>query len=295
MSTQSNQNPKSSLEEKEKRIDQLTEENERLEKQLEELNEKLLNAEAFKSHFISNVTNEIVNPFSSILGLSKSMMTADEQQRDEVCHLAGLIHSEATFLDFQLKNTFAAAKLEAGEVFVEVSRVDLHQLTQEVLESLQPEQTRKEIEITYELLPMSPLFFHTDREKLRLILVNLLSNGIKFSEKKKSVQLIIKVIENTLEVTVADEGIGMSEAETKKIFDRFHRADARIHSLNPGNGLGLAVVDGLVHVLDGIVSVESEPGKGSVFTVRLPESIDDTGLFDNDGLFTDEDGNEELF
>ena len=294
MNDKSNQELKKALAEKEKAAERLRKENVSLEKQLEELNEKLLESEAFKSHFISNVTNEIVNPFSSILGLSKSMMTADEQQKDQVCHLAGLIYSEASFLDFQLNNTFAAAKLEAGEVFVEVGRVDLEQLLKQVLESLQPEQERKQMTINYQLSE-APLFFHTDREKLKLILVNLVSNAIKFSEKDKKIQIDLKVGESGLELSVTDEGIGMDEAEVGKVFDRFHRADKRIHSLNPGNGLGLAVVDGLVHVLDGKVEVKSHPGKGSVFTVWLPASAPGEDLFDDDGLFTEEGGNEELF
>ncbi|MBN2639775.1 MAG: HAMP domain-containing histidine kinase [Bacteroidales bacterium] len=290
----SEQNLKQSPEEKDGIIKHLTEENKRLEKQLEELNEKLLDAEAFKSHFISNVTNEIVNPFSSILGLSKSMMTADDNQKDEVCHLAGLIYSEAAFLDFQLNNTFAAAKLEAGEVVVEASRVDLQQLIDDVLESLQPEQDRKQIKVSYELVPENTLYFHTDKEKLKLILVNLISNGIKFSEKGRNIQVRIGSAENLLKVDVEDEGIGMDKQEIGKIFDRFHRVDSRIHSLNPGNGLGLAVVDGLVHVLDGTIDVVSTPGNGSVFTVKLPESVAETDFFDEDGLFSD-DQDQELF
>ncbi|MBN2616465.1 MAG: HAMP domain-containing histidine kinase [Bacteroidales bacterium] len=272
----------------------LKEENRRLEKQLEELNKKLLEAEAFKSHFISNVTNEIVNPFASILGLSKSMMTAEEHQKEEVCHLAGLIYSEASFLDFQLNNTFTAAKLEAGEVFVEVSPVELGQLMEEVLESVHPDQERKQMNINFELLPESPLYLHTDREKLKLILINLISNGIKFSDNGKSVRITLKVSEKNLEIQVADEGIGMDEKEVGKIFDRFHRADKRIHSLNPGNGLGLAVVDGLVHVLDGSVTVKSSPGKGSTFIVSLPESLSESDFFDEDGLFA-KDEEQEFF
>lgn len=294
MNEQNNQQLLQSLEAKEKMIGRLQEENKRLEKQLEELNEKLLEAEAFKSHFISNVTNEIINPFASILGLSKSMMTAEEHQKDEVCHLAGLIYSEAAFLDFQLNNTFAAAKLEAGEAFVEVSRVELGQLMEEVLESVQPEQEQRQIKISFDLIPGYPLFFHTDREKLKLILINLINNSIKFSENEKSVCITFKVAENNLEIQVADEGIGMDEKEVGKIFDRFHRADRRIHSLNPGNGLGLAVVDGLLHVLDGSVTVQSNPGKGSTFHVSLPESLTEKDFFDEDGLFSDGE-DQELF
>ena len=113
--------------------------------ELKILNKKLEESEALKSHFISNITNEIVNPFASILGLSKNILSVKKENWKKVFSMVALIQSEAFSLDFQLKNVFAAAKIEAGEVYPEIGKVDILNLVKSVTDSFRIEARKKRV------------------------------------------------------------------------------------------------------------------------------------------------------
>ena len=115
---------------------------ERLNVELRTTNNKLEESEALKSHFISNITNEIVNPFASILGLSKTILSVDKEDWKRVISMISLIHSEAFNLDFQFKNIFVAAKIEAGELVPEIANVEIICLINSTIDSLDRKSTR---------------------------------------------------------------------------------------------------------------------------------------------------------
>ncbi|UBM61868.1 HAMP domain-containing histidine kinase [Candidatus Sulfidibacterium hydrothermale] len=273
-----------------KEIKNLQEENRRLLAEVEELNKKLVESEAFKSHFLSNVTNEIVNPFASVIGLSQQIMTLYKNSCPEAAEVAALIHAEASSLDFQLRNIFVAARLEAGEEIPEPSKIIMEEVLQETIKKIRQEADKKEIRIVVNTNPDCPDFV-TDKNKLDLILLNLLSNAIHFSENGKTVTLSTDCTDQELIIEVKDEGIGMTKEEKSRIFDRFHRANPRIQSVSPGSGLGLAVVEGLLFLLNGNIEIETAPGAGTTIKVTLPAmSIDD--IPSDDVLFFDDDDEE---
>ncbi len=280
------------LKEQLKKKRNLEKENKQLLKEVKKLNQKLLESESFKSHFISNVTNEIINPFSSVKGLAERIIHLKAGEMKKAHSLAKLIYSESAFLDFQLMNIFMAAHLETGEVKMEISEFDIPHLINEIIEYLKPEIDKKKIAIETNYYPSlsegEKLLFKTDREKLRFILVNLVSNAIKFSNDGSLVTIHIKTEGDNFEIKVQDEGIGISKENLNEIFDRFKRIDKKIHSLNPGNGLGLSIVDGLVDLMNGKIYIESEKGKGSIFTVVIPPATNSELLSDEDGLFIDD-------
>ncbi len=272
----------------------LQEENRQLLKQVELLNKKLVESEEFKSHFLSNVTNEIVNPFASVIGLSRQIMELGNEDCSKASELAALIFSEASALDFQLRNIFVAARLEAGEEVPEPSNVPLGELVQGALQKIKYEADKKQITIQSRGgLPDET--FVSDRNKLELILVNLLSNAVNFSGPGKKVELVVKREKSKLIIQVRDQGIGMTKEETERIFDRFHRSNPRIQSVNPGSGLGLAVVEGLLFLLDGNITVDSAPGKGTSLMVTIPEMDKEKIVLEDDLFFDDEEGSEESF
>jgi len=257
---------------------------EKLTKELKEVNKKLAESEALKSHFISNITNEIVNPFTSIVILSKNILSVKEGDWDKVKRMASLIHSEAFNLDFQLKNIFAAAEIEAGELYMEVSNVNVDLSIEALLESFLPETSKKQL--TFEFIKEQPeddnLIFKIDSEKLRLILSNLVDNAIKFSKNNK---IIVKrwIENNTLFVSVQDFGIGISENNQKIIFDRFKRLDSGINSLNRGHGLGLSINKALLDFLNGTIDISSKKSFGTTFLVSIPEALTDPEGYSADG------------
>ena len=272
-------------------------ENSYLLKQIEDLNIRLTEAEQFKSHFISNITNEIINPFSSVTGLAKTIMNLKGKDIEKAPVLASHIYSEAAFLDFQLNNIFAAANLEAGELLPEIAPVNIEEAINHSIGKLQYEMDKRNIKTDVSIEDPEnsgrQYFFKTDPEKLKLIIINLISNAVKASKENGQIGIRAEVKGNNLTIKVSDNGNGIDKTELKRIFDRFYRSDKGINSLNPGNGLGLAVVKGLLDLLEGTIKIESEKGKGTTVTLILPEHDRDEQMFEEEGLFSD--GDEILF
>jgi signal transduction histidine kinase len=254
-----------------------TEQIEKMDIALVDVNKKLEEADAMKSHFISNICNELVNPFASILALGESILDVDKDNWKKAFSMIALIHSEVFHLDFQLKNIFAAAKLEAGELTPETSTIDVTSLIYNVIETFKYDARHKNIKIEFfseNKNADTKIFFNSDSEKLNLILSNLLSNAIKFSNS--SGNIVIKALRafDKLIVEVKDFGIGISKENESIIFDRFKRVDSGINSINRGHGLGLSVNKAVLDILDGTISFTSKLNEGATFIVNIPESKD---------------------
>lgn len=268
--------------EKEKSLQELTQ----LTQELKTVNKKLEESEALKSHFISNITNEITNPFASILGLSRSILSVKKEDWKKVISMVALIHSEAFTLDFQLKNIFVAAKIEAGEFNPEILNVDICILVKSLLDSFRVLTKKKRLTINYNdnfCNKHTPPTFKTDPEKLKQILSNLMSNAIKFSLDDSHINVETDMYDNQLVITVEDFGVGISEENQKIIFDRFKRIDSGINSINRGHGLGLSVNKALLDLLKGKIEIKSNIGEGATFKVFIPESNEDVEGFSTDG------------
>ena len=263
--------------------------------ELKVVNKKLEESEALKTHFISNITNEIINPFTSIIGLSKAILSVDKENWKKVISMVALIHSEAFNLDFQLRNIFVAAKIEAGDIYPEILRVDIKSLLESVVDSFKFEMRKKKLNVQFsisdDITGDDVNIFKTDPEKLKLIIANLLSNAINFSFEGGAVDIIADRKKGVLSVTVRDHGIGISKENQKIIFDRFKRVDSGINSLNRGHGLGLSINKAIIDMLNGKISIESELGKGACFTVTIPESEEPIEGFASDAneMFFDSD------
>jgi signal transduction histidine kinase len=262
--------------------------------ELKILNMKLEESEKLKSHFISNITNEIVNPFSSILGLSKNILSVDKENWKKVFSMVAMIHSEAFSLDFQLKNIFAAARIEAGEMYPEIGKVDISNMINVVLESFRIESQKKKltfkINFQKELGENSPREFRTDPEKLKLILSNLVSNAVKFSYENSLIKINSAILDGSLVLSVLNTGIEISDEHKQFIFDRFKRADSDITSVNRGHGLGLSIIKSVLDLLGGNVSFISDKLNGTIFTITIPEAPGE-----NDSFTTSLNGNEMFF
>jgi len=258
-----------------------------LTKELKLVNKKLEESEALKSHFISNITNEIINPFTSILGLSRNILSVKKENWKKVISMVALIHSEAFNLDFQLRNIFLAAKIEAGEIYPEILNVDLKTLIKNVIENFRIESKKKNIEIEYnfEIKPDKGniFYFKTDPEKIKLAIANLISNAIKFSYEDSKIIVRVWKDDEMVNISVQDFGTGISEANQKIIFDRFKRLDSGINSLNRGHGLGLSINKAVIDLLQGKINIKSEINKGATFTISIPEAKTNIAGFSADG------------
>jgi signal transduction histidine kinase len=253
-------------------------EQEELSKELVLTNKKLMESEALKTHFISSITNEIINPFSSVLGLARSILIVKKEDWEKAKNMARLIHAEAFSLDFQFRNIFAAANIEAGELFLESSKISITELGNTVVDSFRHEAEKKNIQIVLEY-EMSDGSFITDSDKLKLIFSNLLSNSIKYNCDNGKINIKLELAAGFLMLTISDTGIGISEQNKEIIFDRFKRIDDQINSINRGHGLGLSIVKSLVELLGGTIQIRSESGTGSEFIIAIPESESSTSIY----------------
>ena len=271
-------------------------ENNEIYKNLEKTNKKLKDSEALKSNFISNVTNEIINPFSSILGLSKNILATKDNNIIKIKNMAKLIYSEAFDLDFQLKNIFAAAKTESGEIEPEIMNVDINKLILSVLDTFKFKANEKMLSVIFNydnnIELKNNFFFKTDSNKLKLILSNLLSNSIKYSNAASEIKIKLWIKNKTLSIIVEDNGIGIDKKNLNVIFDRFKRIDTSINSINKGHGLGLSVTKALINILNGEIKVKSKINVGSTFHVSIPEfeatNIDGIAVDDNEFFFNND-------
>lgn len=285
------------IEELKKRFEQnkrSLEEVQELNEELKKVNRKLEDSEALKSHFISNITNEIINPFASILALSKNILSVEKENWKKVISMVSLIYSEAFNLDYQLRNIFVAAKLEAGEIFPEILNVDIKHLIESVIESFKYEYKKKKIKVNFSFNIKTehnkPFFFKTDPEKLRLILSNLLSNAIKYSFDEKEIEIEASIDKRDLIISVKDYGSGISLENQNIIFDRFKKIDSGIDSIHRGHGLGLSINKALLDLLNGSIDIQSDLGKGANFTIYVPENDSQVSgfAFDGNELFFDD-------
>lgn len=284
------------IEKKFREIKKITEENKKLMEQLWIANKKLEESEKMKSNFLSNIRNEIINPFSSILGLTKNIL---HQQQDvgKIISTAKLIHLEAFSLDFQFRNIFTAAEIEAGEVYVEAMKVDIKNLLESIVEMFRYEYDKKQLEVELHLDFNKKIkedgYFISDADKLQTIFANLISNAVEFSNAGAKIIIKSSIKDNILHFSVQDFGRGIDKTNLKDIFDRFKRLDNSINALNRGHGLGLSIVKSLLDLLNGKIDVVTQKNVGSTFTIEIPQweqqsDVEGFALDGNEFLFSNE-------
>ena len=238
-------------------------------RELTNANEKLAQASEHKSQFLANVNHELRTPLSSIIGYARVLRRETEGQiswlqRENLEdlmrnaeHLLALIDS---LLDF--------AKIEAGRTEIQLEPVRIDELVQGAMTTIEPILNQDLVRLVRDV-PASIAPLYTDREKLRQIILNLLGNAVKFTDRGE-IRISACQINGNFKLAVVDTGIGINEADMDSIFEEFDRGRLTSDSGYRGTGLGLAIVRRLVDVLGGSIAVESEVGKGSTFTVTLP-------------------------
>jgi len=255
---------------------------------LESVNMKLKESEALKSNFLSNIRNEINNPLTSIIGLSEQVATGIVPP-ERSAEVSRMIFNEAFELDFQLRNIFMAAELEAGDASLSVAKIDIRSFIERVLgyfgHKIDSRDLAVELICDIDGCENNGALFVTDPEKLQLVFVNLLSNAIEFSPKGKKIIIKVWKANDMLFASFRDVGVGIETHVQKDIFDRFKQLSSGVRKQHKGHGLGLSIVKSLLDLMSGTVELSSIVGKGTTFTVSLPESqyIEGASVFSEDG------------
>lgn len=256
-------------------------------KKLEELNSKLVESEGLKSSFLSNIRNEINNPLTSVLAMSEIIISGTEMpDYATLKSIVAMIHKEAFCLNFQLRNIFAAAELEAGEATPSFSNADLDSVLRDSIASYSQRASEKELKIFFTVSPtLKDAPFRTDAEKVQRIFSNLISNAVEYSSTGGAVRASAEREGDHLRLAVEDEGAGIAEADHRRIFERFKQLEAGATKKHMGHGLGLSIVKATTELLGGTVTVRSSLGAGARFTVLIPEADASavSGVFSSDG------------
>ncbi|MBI5643256.1 MAG: HAMP domain-containing histidine kinase [Deltaproteobacteria bacterium] len=265
-------------------------------KKLAGLNERLVESEKVKGHFLSNIRNEINNPLTSVLTMCELIISNESQVDLDICkNLVSTIHREAFDLSFQLRNIFTAAELEAGDTVLSTAALDMDSFLKSTIESFQHRANEKRLNITYELTDSAKNnFFRTDPEKLQSVLLNLLSNAIEYSIEGRPISIRAWKDGGRLNISVTDYGIGIDERDQKAVFERFRQLETGATKRHGGHGLGLSIIKSVLELLGGTITVVSKKGAGAVFTISIPEmaatEASDFSVDGNEFFFGSSDG-----
>lgn len=244
-----------------------------------------------KSQFLANMSHEIRTPMNGIIGFVEllSRMSLNEEQRECVEEIKG---ASETLL-FLINDILDYSKIEANKMSLENIRFNLHDLVEEAASLFVPAASQKGIEIYVYIDSTVPKFVQGDPGRLKQILNNIVGNAVKFTETGY-IQITVKrkFTKNELtsiEFSIKDSGIGVSEDQIDKLFELFSQADPSTTRKYGGTGLGLAISKKLVELSGGNIRVESELNKGAnfLFTIMCNEIMDNTIVVDKEKHFSD--------
>jgi CheY-like chemotaxis protein/CHASE3 domain sensor protein len=252
---------------------QLEEQTQSLEQQRDALalaSAELQRASAYKSEFLANMSHELRTPLNSTLILAK--LLSDNREGNltaEQIKFAQTISSAGNDLLTLINDILDLSKIEAGKLDVRPEAVSIARLIDDLSSTFTPVAAGKSLELTMSIRANTPDTIETDPTRLRQILKNLLSNALKFTERG-GVSLVVSSVEGRLRFAVRDTGIGIAADQHELVFEAFRQADGRSNRKFGGTGLGLSISRDLARLLDGELSVESAPGRGSTFTLDVP-------------------------
>ena len=225
-----------------------------------------------RNNFISVVAHDMKSPIISIHGFAHRLLNQRKEATQKQAEYLRIIEKEATRLESLISDFLEVARLQTGELKLNLSAVSLDKEVQELYEVYQQRVHEKGLELELRLGDPLPII-EADSQRLRRAFSNLLDNAIKYSKAKGTITISTSEREKDVVVEIRDQGIGIDPLDFAHIFDAFNRGK-RAGKKEDGFGLGLAGVKAIVEGHGGEVRVESEPGKGSIFSVFLPKEVE---------------------
>ena len=248
-----------------KTIEELEELNHQLQVELRKARAAQAQAEAAnqnKSVFLANMSHEIRTPLNVIMGFSNLIVTAATEEEKRM--YAEVLENNCSLLLQLINDILDLSKIESGTMTFAEEEMELNILLEELASAMRTRIVAEEVVLNCVTLS-APCFVVAEKKRLSQVLINLLTNAIKFTTKG-SIRLGYEIHGKMLYFYVADTGCGFPESQKQKVFERFVRLD----SAKPGTGLGLAICRTIVEKMGGCIGVESEEGKGSCFWFTIP-------------------------
>ena len=222
-----------------------------------------------KSTFVANVSHELKTPLSLISLFSEILELGRVNNEAKKTEYYGIIRHESRRLNKTIDNILDFSRIEAGRKTYELVEGDMAEVIEHVLSTHRYQVINSGFDIQTDIQASLPSVL-IDRDAMAQAISNLLDNAIKYSGRVKQLSIIAKTVESDLSIEIADHGVGIPRAEQAKIFEKFYRVgNGLVHDVK-GSGLGLSLVKHIIEAHKGTISVESDVGKGSRFTILLP-------------------------
>ena len=221
-----------------------------------------------RKEFVANVSHELKTPITSVKVLADSLLAQQDAPAELYREFMKDIAEEIEREDKIINDLLALVKLEKTAAQLNISVININELTEIILKRLRPIARKKNIEVT--LISKREVTAEVDEVKMSLILTNLVENAIKYNQEQGKVEVTLDADHQFFTVQVADTGIGIPEDAINHIYERFYRADKSHSKEIGGTGLGLAITRSALVLHRGSVKVDSKVGEGSVFTVKIP-------------------------
>ncbi len=225
--------------------------------------------ERAKSEFVATASHELRSPLTSIKGFVELLQRSPESMSARQREFVQIIMRSTDRLVDLVNDLLDVARIEADHVEVNRRPIDVAEPVREVVELMGPRIADKRQQLSTYVAPDLPLAF-ADAGRVRQIVANLITNAHMYTPAGGKVDVSVQPVDEAVQITVSDTGVGMTREQVEHVFDRFYRASGETQ---PGTGLGLSIVKSLVDMHDGQVKVESDPGKGTTFRIRLPLAV----------------------
>ena len=244
------------------------------------------NANAEKSNFLANMSHDIRTPMNAIVGYS-TLLIKDADDKNKIIEIGKKITYSSQHLLSLINDVLDMSKIESGRTSLNSDKVDVSEVINNISEIVQVQTKSKKQSFEIKTKGNIPPYIYADKLRLTQILLNLLSNAVKYTEKNGTISLVVEGYGNNgqtchLRFIVSDNGQGMSREFIEKIFEPFSRETNSMTNKIQGTGLGMSITKSIIDLMGGTIDIQSELGKGSVFTVDLIFSVP---LDENDDNF----------
>jgi two-component system phosphate regulon sensor histidine kinase PhoR len=228
---------------------------------------ELKKLEQMRQDFVANVSHELKTPITSIKGFSETLLDGAMENEEILENFLTIILKESDRLQILIQDLLDLSKIEQPDFLINCQKVDLKETLEEIMVLLKGKAEDKRVNIN--LHTEGNTIIDGDQYRLKQIFINLINNAIAYTPSEGTVSISLKNQKEQVFVKVADTGIGISEEELPRIFERFYRIDKARSRNSGGTGLGLAIVKHLVEAHHGTITVTSSQGKGTTFTVKF--------------------------
>jgi len=225
--------------------------------------------EQFRKEFLSNVSHEFKTPLFAIQGYIETLQDCLLDDPEMAVKFLQKAEKNVERLSYLINDLDSISKLESGEIPIDYQKFDFVLLAKEVMEGLEDKAKKREVKLFFKEKYMHPAFVNADREKIRQVMINLISNSIKYGNENGSTAIKIFELHDQYLIEVTDDGIGIDEKHLSRLFERFYRVDTHRSREVGGTGLGLAIVKHILEAHEQIISVRSTLQIGTTFAFTL--------------------------